>query len=74
VRSLLAGGTVLLEYCLLLVVVTFNLGLLLSAVLGVGLGALAFGERRAKGRLAAAALHAGRATGAVVPAATKSSC
>lgn len=49
VRCLLAGGTALLQYCLLLVVVTFNLGLLLSAVLGVALGSLAFGEPRALG-------------------------
>ena len=37
---------VLLDYALVLVVVTFNLGLVLSATLGFCLGALAFGEAR----------------------------
>jgi hypothetical protein len=44
VRSCLIGGVVLLEYCLVLVVVTFNLGLILSATLGFCLGALIFGK------------------------------
>lgn len=44
VRSCLTGGVVLLEYCLVLVVVTFNLGLILSATLGFCLGALIFGK------------------------------
>ncbi|KAL4855658.1 DNA topoisomerase 6 subunit A [Chlorella vulgaris] len=44
VRSCLTGGVVLLEYCLVLVVVTFNLGLILSATLGFCLGALIFGH------------------------------
>lgn len=44
VRSCLIGGVVLLEYCLVLVVVTFNLGLILSATLGFCLGALIFGH------------------------------
>lgn len=53
VRSALTGAAVLLDYCLMLVVVTFNLGLILSATLGFCLGALAFGEQMGLGQGAA---------------------
>lgn len=45
-RSALTGARVWLEYMLMLVVVTFNLGLIICATLGFMLGALAFGERQ----------------------------
>lgn len=38
-------AVVFLEYVLMLVVMTFNLGLIISATLGFCLGALLFGER-----------------------------
>jgi hypothetical protein len=38
-------AVVFLEYMLMLVVMTFNLGLIISATLGFCLGALLFGER-----------------------------
>eukprot|EP00887_Chlorella_sp_A99_P005704 scaffold1.g5704.t1 len=39
-----AWQTSFLEYCLMLIVMTFNIGLLVSAVLGFGIGALLFGH------------------------------
>lgn len=42
-RAALAGGLLCLELAVMLVAVTFNLGLLISLVLGAALGALAFG-------------------------------
>ncbi|PSC68719.1 CTR type copper ion transporter isoform B [Micractinium conductrix] len=43
-RATLTGAAVWLDYMLLLVVVTFNLGLIVSATLGFCLGSLAFGH------------------------------
>ncbi len=45
-RSALTGARVWLEYMLMLVVVTFNIGLIVCATLGFMLGALAFGEHK----------------------------
>lgn len=61
-RSLFTGAVVWLDYMLMLVVMTFNLGLILSATLGFCLGALAFGhwgERAAAAHAAAAAASLG---------------
>ena len=57
VRSGLTGAVTSLEYLLVLVAVTFNLGLVVSAVLGFCLGALLFGERSAVHACPATRVH-----------------
>ncbi len=44
VRSVFTIVIVFLDYMLMLIVMTFNVGIIVSAVLGFGLGALLFGE------------------------------
>lgn len=55
VRSLFTGVVVFLDYMLMLVVMTFNIGLIVSTVLGFALGALLFGHIGEVGDRAAAA-------------------
>lgn len=44
VRSLFTMIIVFFDYMLMLIVMTFNIGLIVSAVLGFGIGALLFGH------------------------------
>lgn len=46
-RALFTGATIFLDLMLMLVVMTFNLGLIICVTLGYMLGALAFGEHSA---------------------------
>lgn len=43
-RAAFSGGLTFVEYMLMLVAMTFNLGLIISVSLGFAIGALAFGE------------------------------
>lgn len=49
-RSAFTGAVVWLDYMLMLVAMTFNIGLIVSATLGFMLGALAFGGRMRAGK------------------------
>lgn len=48
-RALFTGATIFLDLMLMLVAMTFNLGLIICITLGYMLGALAFGERSRQG-------------------------
>jgi copper transporter 1 len=63
IRSMFTGIIVFLDYMLMLIVMTFNIGIILAVVFGFMVGTLLFGHTGEK----AGSIHTGGASGNVDP-------